>query len=392
MDKVLGFASYAGTWCPFLVRVGKAMVGALVMAWITHGLPVLAAEAASSTVAKPALLKTDVAVIQIEGKDYTIDDLKQLYPAQFHQDIEMKIFESLGGMSQRFFIDSFYRKWAKQAKVAEDSGRQEYLKKHVKVTDQQVAKVLEQMKDDARLKSMSQQERRDAVRASLEQQAKREVEVKLLTDALNQGKMKLMLTEPPSPKLNLTYFKDDYVRYGPDNDDIKPIECVGDSCPLTVVEYAEFQCPYCAQVPPVAKQLLAHYKGKIRWIMRDFPLDFHERAVPTAIAAGCASEQDKFWYMYELLFANQSDLSDGMIVKHAKSLGIYNAKFKDCLAKPDKIKARIDRNYASGIKLGVAGTPGFYLNGRKLMVQMSYASFKQAFDAELKAVATGGDK
>ena len=387
MDKVVGFARYVRPWHVLDARVGKVMVG--VMAWLIYSLPVVAEEAASSAVEEAALLQTDAAVIKLDGKTYTIGDLKQLYPAQFHQDIEMKIFESLGGMSQRFFMDEFYQKWAKQAKVAKDSARQEYLKQHVKVTDSQVSAVLEQMKDNARLKSMSQQERRDAVRASLEQQAKRDVELKLLTDAMQQGKMKLMLAEPPSPKLNFTYFKDDYVRYGPDNDDTEPIECVGDSCPLTVVEYAEFQCPYCAQVPPVAKQLLAHYKGKIRWIMRDFPLDFHDRAVPTAIAAGCAAEQDKFWHMYELLFANQSDLSDGMIVKHAKSLGIYNTKYKDCLAKPDKIKARVDRNYASGIKVGVAGTPGFYLNNRKLMVQMSYAGFKQAFDAELKALNGG---
>ena len=339
---------------------------------------------AKSESAAGDMLAHDTVIMKINDQVYTVGDFKTIYPAQFHKDIELKLFEVLGGLSQKLYLEEFYKNWAKQAKVPESSARQDYLAKKVKVSDKQVAATMEQLKDNPQLQALSAAKRKEVVKESLIQQAQRDVELKLLTDAIKDKKMELMLAEPESPQLDIKYYADDYVRYGPDFDDIKPLGCAGDDCPITIVEYAEFQCPYCAQVPPVSKQILAKYKGKIRWIVRDFPLDFHKRAVPTAIAAGCAGEQDKYWHMYTKLFANQSDLSDQIIVKHAKSLGIYNTEFKDCLAKPDKIKARVDRNFASGVKLGVSGTPGFFLNGKKLMIQMSFDSFKQAIDTELK--------
>ena len=372
---------------PMIVRL--VVISGVIVCW-SGGFSSVSAADHNKTKDKLAegseLFSEDTVVMKVGGQSYTLADLKKIYPATFYSDVEMKAFETISNMSQKLYLDEFYKNWAKKAKVSEDSARSDYLAKQVKVTDKQVKETLELHKDNPQLKQMSDADRKKAVHDSLVNQAQRQAEMKLLADAIESKKLELVLAQPVAPQLDITYYDDDYVRYGPELDDTKPLGCKADACPITIVEYSEFQCPYCARVPPVAKQVLAEYKGQIRWIVRDFPLDFHDRAVPAAIAAGCAYEQGKYWQMYAKLFDLQSDLSDAAIVKHAKSIGIYNTSFKNCIAKPDKIKARVDRNFDSGIKIGVSGTPGFYINGKKSMIQMSFAGFKTAIDAELKQI------
>ena len=152
-----------------------------------------------------------------------------------------------------------------------------------------------------------------------------------------------------------------------------------------MVEYSEFECPFCARVMPDIKRLLTEYKGKIRWVVRDFPLSFHQRAKPAAIAAICAGEQGKFWHMYSKLFENQTKLGDSDFVTYAKAIGVYNDKYKKRVDSPAEALARIDRNMATGMKHGVSGTPAFFINGRRLSGALPYAQFKQVFESELSA-------
>ncbi len=135
---------------------------------------------------------------------------------------------------------------------------------------------------------------------------------------------------------------------------------------LTMVEYSDFQCPFCARFHPTMLQLMADpaYKGKIRWVFRHFPLSFHPNAVPAANAAECASEQGKFWEYADGLFTNQDQESDAYYGTLADKLGLNRSKFDACYS-AKKYQARITADQTSGSTAGVNGTPGTIIINKK---------------------------
>jgi protein-disulfide isomerase len=137
--------------------------------------------------------------------------------------------------------------------------------------------------------------------------------------------------------------------------------------------------------------LLTDYKGKIRWTVRDFPLDFHARARPAAIAAHCAAKQGKYWHMYRSLFENQTKLSDADFKKYAGGIkGLDMAAWEKCVAAPADVLAIIDANMRTGSQNGVSGTPAFFINGRRLSGALPYEEFKRVIEDELKSGIKAG--
>ena len=132
------------------------------------------------------------------------------------------------------------------------------------------------------------------------------------------------------------------------------------------------------------RQLLNDYKGKVRWVVRDFPLGFHKRARPAAVAARCAKDQGKYWEMYEELFKNQRSLEDEDLKKYAKNIGLQLDKFQKCFENPTEQLKIIEKNFKSGEELGVTGTPAFFINGRRIAGALPYEEFKRIFDEELQ--------
>ena len=151
-----------------------------------------------------------------------------------------------------------------------------------------------------------------------------------------------------------------------------------------MVEYSEFQCPFCSRVIPDTKRLLQKYEGKIAYSVRDYPLSFHNRAKPAAIAAKCASNQGKYWEMYHKLFENQRALSDDDFKSYAASIGLKVDQFNKCVKNPGEAAKTIEENFQSGAALGVTGTPAFFINGRRLTGARSYAEFESIIEEELK--------
>ncbi len=169
----------------------------------------------------------------------------------------------------------------------------------------------------------------------------------------------------------------------------------GDEALVTVVEWSDFQCPYCSRVGPTLKQLQDDYGDKVRIAFKHNPLGFHQRALPAAKAAEAAGNQGKFWEMHDLLFANQKELTDENFDKWAKDLGLDVAKFKKDMADP-KIEAKIKNDQQIGAPIGVTGTPAFFINGRFLSGAQPVENFKKIVDEELvkaeKLVAQGTPK
>ncbi len=161
---------------------------------------------------------------------------------------------------------------------------------------------------------------------------------------------------------------------------------LGDAkAPLVLVEYTDLQCPFCQQFHNTAfAQIKANYidTGKVRFVSRDFPLDFHENARRAATAGRCAAEQGKYWEMRHVMIVNAEALKADNLANYAGTVKLDVPKFKSCL-ESDKFKAQIDQDVAEGGVAGVQGTPSFVigrlendkLQGVRMVGAMPYAQF-----------------
>lgn len=133
----------------------------------------------------------------------------------------------------------------------------------------------------------------------------------------------------------------------------------------TLLEYGDYQCPYCGQAYPIIKDLQATLGGKLRFVFRNFPLTgAHPYAELAAEAAEAAAMSGKFWEMHDTLYENQEALSEESLVEYARQLGLDVPKFVEDIAKR-RFKGRVKDDFMGGVKSGVSGTPGFFINGKK---------------------------
>jgi len=161
--------------------------------------------------------------------------------------------------------------------------------------------------------------------------------------------------------------------------------------PITIVEFSDYQCPYCLRhfqqtMPQLKKEYID--TGKVRYVFKDFPLSFHEKAVPAALAAECAGEQGKYWEMHDKLFGEQSrwvkeSKPTDVYKEFAKELGLDTKQFNECLDS-QKYADEIMADMKEGRDAGVQGTPAFFINGQFLSGAQPYEVFKQVIDKMLE--------
>lgn len=160
-------------------------------------------------------------------------------------------------------------------------------------------------------------------------------------------------SKPTSGKVSIKVDEDDHIR---GNKDAK----------ITIVEFSDYQCPYCARFHTTLEKVMENYPDEVRWVYKHFPLDsIHPYARKAAEASECAGEQNKFWEYNDKLFANQSSINIAYLSTVAKELKLDTKKFDKCLADGTYAK-KVDDDFQYGKKLGVTGTPGAFLNGQKL--------------------------
>ena len=131
---------------------------------------------------------------------------------------------------------------------------------------------------------------------------------------------------------------------------------------ITLVEYSDFECPFCGQFHTTLQQVARDYPNDVKIIFRHFPLSFHPEAEPAALAAECAGEQGKFWEFHDIIFENQTQLGDAFYTQTASQLGLNAGKFKDCVSS-QKYLSKIQTQSQEGGAAGVTGTPGSFLIG-----------------------------
>ena len=155
------------------------------------------------------------------------------------------------------------------------------------------------------------------------------------------------------------------------------------NAPVVLVEWADYQCPFCAQVPALVDQLLAAYPNDLKFVYKQMPLPMHSLAMPASKAALAAGKQGKYWEMHALLYANQRALQPDKLKGYAEQLGLDVPKWEQDMASPE-IQQQIDAEMAQARQAQVSGTPSLFINGKRAM-NRSVDGLKQAIDEALKA-------
>jgi protein-disulfide isomerase len=210
---------------------------------------------------------------------------------------------------------------------------------------------------------------REQVRAHLSQQKAIAERARFLASVRAQAKILVHLTPPPVVRLTVST-------------DGAPSRGAADA-PVTLVEFSDFHCPFCKSIQPTLTQLLERYPGKLRLVHRDFPVDkLHPSARRAAEAARCAQDQGKFWDYHDLLFKHAPRVAADDLRQFAKRADLDVATFERCLSDGAR-RSAVERDIEDGRRLGITGTPAFFVNGRPLVGGQPLEAFVRLIEEEL---------
>ena len=159
-----------------------------------------------------------------------------------------------------------------------------------------------------------------------------------------------------------------------------------DEAPVTIVEFSDYQCPFCARAEPIVKELMRRNPQSVRLVLRHLPLEMHPLARGAAEAAVCAEAQGRFWDYHDLLFTRTNQLQRDDLLAHAEETGLDLARFEACL-QSDVTRERVDADVAAASVLGVGGTPAFFVNGIPLTGAQPVERFEALIADELRRAA-----
>ena len=189
----------------------------------------------------------------------------------------------------------------------------------------------------------------------------------LLSTLRQQAKIQILLA-PPFSEVAVS----DSQARGPKN------------APVSLVEFADFECPFCRQMQPAIEKLLKDYNGRVALYFKDFPLSIHPHAEKASEAARCAGQQGAFWPYHDLLFREDAALEVSNLKQYARMLRLDAAKFDACLDSGAQGPA-IQNDVTQGQHLGIAGTPGFFINGHFLSGVVSYETLREVVDQQVSS-------
>lgn len=316
-----------------------------------------------AVVVAPMGLAADAFVI---GKEtYSIEEIRKKNAAEFY-DIEKKTFELIDRLARDAYLDYFFEKLAKAQKKSVVDAKDAYFNAEVHVSDAQIKRTVGQYKDNPQLKKMGEKERWDTVKMYLKNKERQVVTSRILSEGQRKKELVLSYPKPEKPHFDLPIASDDHVK---GNKNAK----------VTIVEFSDFECPYCARATEQVNKVYAQFKDKVQLVYKHFPLSFHPNAHNASEYSCCAEEQGKFWEMHDKIFENQKKMTEPDLKGYAKGLGLDLGKIATCI-KVGKCKAKIEKDKLLGEKIGVAGTPSFFINGKSA----EYGVTPAAIEAALK--------
>ena len=342
-------------------RFGNPMALLFAFAWLAAG---LLPHAAAQTLTRSSDEKP-IAVIGEESiyeRDYLPQIQGQVYKIRT-QEYELKLKALENAINQRLL-----RVEAEKRGISEE----ELLQQEVdsKVPEPSTAEVERVLVQQMFRGGMASNTSKDQIARQLKQEQVALARDEYFTAMRERAGVKIFL---PPPRHTVS-FDSARVRGNPD-------------APITIVEFSDFQCPFCYQAYWTVKNVLAKYEGKIKLAYRDMPLAGAE-ADPngSAAASRCAGEQGKFWQYHDLLFENQDFFGARAYREYAENLTLNMTQFESCL-ESGKFRATIQEDFQQGLQLGVTGTPYFFINGIPVNGARPQPVFEEIVEAELAALA-----
>ena len=304
-----------------------------------------------------------VVVATVNDVNITSGELDGLAKSRL-QKIEHDIYEVKRGVLN----DLIEKKLLEEAAKKQGKSVEAYLKENIddKVavpTDDEIKSFYESRKDQMGGKSFKDAE--PMIKSYLVQSRKMAAEQQLYSGLMTAANVKIKL-EPPRVDIEAG-----------DNPSMGP-----KGAPILIVEFTDYQCPFCGRVRSTISQLMDEYKDKIRYVLRDFPLSFHQFAKKAHEAAHCAGDQGKYWEYNKELWAHQQALDVGKLKEYANVLKLDAKKFGSCLDE-GKYTKKVEENVEYGASVGAQGTPSFFINGIFINGARPVGDFKTVIDAEL---------
>lgn len=308
------------------------------------------------------IVSSEGEVAVVNGQPITADELNKAAKSQM-QKIETEVYTIKKRVLDDLIEDKLIADAAKKKDLNVDKFLvQEIDDKVTKPTEDEIKSFYEANKEKAG-KSFS--DVREQIVNFLMQNRKARARADLLAKLRGDSTIKINI-EPPRVTL-----------------DLKGLPSVGDeNAKITLVEFSDYQCPFCKRVRPTIWRLMDEYKGKMRYVFGDFPLSFHQFAKKASEAARCAGDEGKYFEYNRKIFDNQDKLTVDDLKKYAKELQLNAKNFDKCLDS-GKHSKDVDDAMQVGAGAGVSGTPAYFINGIMLSGAMPYESFKEVIEQEV---------
>ena len=335
-------------------------------------LALAACKSGSTTQQSPLSMSPGEQVAVVDGQPVTYGDVEKEQGGKLVQ-AEVKALTDLYD-ARRGAVDQYVTKRVLDAEAkAKGETLEQWYEKDVlgavaAPSEDEMKKFYEQNK--GQMGGQSYDQIKGRIASFLKQQKGREQLTKMIEDLKAKHGVRIDVPQPNLPRVEVA-------ATGPSRGP--------DKAPVTIVEFSDFQCPYCGREFPVVERLMKEYDGKVRLVFRHFPLDFHPYAEKAAEAGACAADQgtDKFWKLHDKMFGNQQKLAVDDLKGYAKEIGVDTARFEKCLDSGEK-RAVVESDEKAGQEAGVSGTPAFFVNGIFINGAVPYEQFKETLDRELK--------
>jgi protein-disulfide isomerase len=344
------------------------LTGAVALATAFSG--ACAEEPTASAQVPASVTNPEQVVAEVAGKPITLKDVDakwEEFDAAERARVSQAMYQGRRNMIEVLVGDQLIAIAAKAAGQSVDAFVEaEGAKRLPAVTEADIAQFYGQNKDRFQGKTLDQL--RGDIKVYLERGRRQQARAMLVDELKAKGgaSVKVML-EPP--------------RYVVPTTAEDPVRGTA-SAPVTIIEFSDYQCPFCARVNPTLAKIRQTYGDRVKIVFKDYPLPNHPQAPKAAEAARCAGEQNKYWEMHDAMFANQRALEVPSLKQTARAIGLNGATFDQCLDS-GKWQSTIRAGSALGDEMGVNSTPTLYINGRVVLGAMPFDNFKSIIDEEL---------
>lgn len=312
----------------------------------------------------------EAVIARVNNQEITQQEVDETVSAQLLP-LEQQIYALRKAALENYILRILLETEAKKRNVSVEE-----LKKQLTDTEIEIPKAqIEQsyLENAAAFAQMSPDEAKERIRLDLETQARMRNYRAAVSKFKENARIEVRLTSPVISSANLNTDKSPWTG--------------NKNAPVTIVEFSDFQCPFCKEANPVIKKVMESYGNNVKFIFKHLPLNsIHPQAFQAAQAAFCAGEQEKFWQYQDVLFASK-DLSIEALNKYAADQNLDAQKFSTCLKSQDSRNAVI-RDTQEAQKLGIDGTPAFFINGNLYRGILSFEEFKTLIESELKSAQT----